>query len=69
MHPHALRHSWASIMAVKGVHRNTLLELGGWRSSVCLDEIYCHISEDHTMEVMATHGLQFKPGPAVDCRK
>lgn len=58
VHPHALRHSWASIHAQKGVPRNTLLYLGGWKSSEVLDEIYCHISPKHAAEMIDLHGIE-----------
>lgn len=60
VHPHALRHTWAARLAMAGVDRRSLMDLGGWTSSSVLDEIYAHASEPHKTELMARMGL----GPA-----
>lgn len=57
VHPHALRHTWATRLATAGVDRRTLMDLGGWTSSSVLDEIYSHAPEDHKVGVMARTGL------------
>lgn len=57
VHPHALRHTWATRLATAGVDRRTLMDLGGWTSSSVLDEIYSHAPEDHKAGVMARTGL------------
>lgn len=57
VHPHALRHTWASRLAMAGVDRRTLMELGGWVSGVMLDEIYAHATDSHKEAVMARMGV------------
>ena len=57
VHPHGLRHTWASRLAMAGVDRRTLMELGGWKEGRMLDEIYAHATDAHMESVMATHGL------------
>ena len=57
IHPHGLRHTWASRLAASGVDRRTLMELGGWKDSRILDEIYSHVSDDHKWSVMASSGV------------
>lgn len=47
IHPHALRHSWASRLATAGVDRPTLMALGGWTSGELLDEVYAHAHTSH----------------------
>ncbi|MCP4920877.1 MAG: tyrosine-type recombinase/integrase, partial [Proteobacteria bacterium] len=42
IHPHALRHTWASRLAMAGVDRQTLMVLGGWKDGRMLDEVYAH---------------------------
>ena len=57
IHPHALRHTWASRLAVAGVDRRTLMELGGWKDGRMLDEVYAHVTDAHLAEVMARMGV------------
>ena len=57
VHPHALRHTWATRLATAGVDRRTLMELGGWSSSAVLDEIYAHAPAAHMAEVMGRMGV------------
>ena len=57
MHPHALRHTWASRLAMAGVDRRTLMELGGWTEGRMLDEVYSHVTDDHMDEVMGKMGI------------
>lgn len=57
IHPHGLRHSWASRLAQAGVYRRTLMDLGGWKTSRLLDEIYSHVTDDHMDEVMSRMGI------------
>ncbi len=46
LHPHALRHTWATRMAVAGVPKAVTMALGGWRSPAVLESVYQHsISE------------------------
>lgn len=55
--PHALRHTWASRLAMAGVDRKALMDLGGWSSGQMLDQVYAHVTSDHLEEVMARSGL------------
>ena len=57
LHPHALRHAWASRMAMAGVDRWTLMELGGWQSGEMLDEIYTHVTSAHMHDAMQGTGV------------
>ena len=57
VHPHALRHTWATRLAMAGVDRRSLMDLGGWTSSSVLDEVYAHATESHKAEVMTRMGL------------
>lgn len=57
VHPHALRHTWASRLAMAGVDRRTLMELGGWKDGRMLDEVYAHVTDDHKADVMARTGV------------
>jgi integrase len=57
VHPHALRHTWASRLAMDGVDRQTLLTVGGWKEGRMLDEIYAHVTDDHVNNVMARAGI------------
>jgi integrase len=57
VHPHALRHTWASRLAVAGIDRRTLMELGGWKDGRMLDEVYAHVTDDHKADVMARTGV------------
>lgn len=57
IHPHGLRHSWTTRLAIAGVDRRTLIELGGWSNGEMLDDIYAHTSDTHKADVMAKSGL------------
>ena len=57
IHPHGLRHTWASRLAMAGVDRKTLMEIGGWASGVMLDAIYAHVTSSHVAEVMSKMGI------------
>lgn len=57
IHPHGLRHTWATRLAMAGVDRRTLMELGGWKEGRMLDEIYAHTTDAHKAEVMARMGI------------
>lgn len=61
IHIHGLRHSWASRLAQSGVDRRTLMEIGGWKSSQMLDEVYSHVSDDHKIDVMSRMGIEADP--------
>jgi integrase len=65
IHPHGLRHTWATRLAMAGVDRRTLMELGGWTDSRMLDEVYAHAPDAHRAQVMARMGIsEVPPGPA-----
>ena len=55
--PHGLRHSWASRLAAEGAPRRSLMELGGWKSSEVLDEIYSHVTDDQLESLMDRMGI------------
>jgi len=57
IHPHGLRHTWASRLAMKGVDRKTLMDVGGWKTGRMLDEVYAHVTSSHAAEVMARMGI------------
>jgi integrase len=57
LHAHALRHAWASRLAMAGVDRWTLMELGGWQSGEMLDQVYTHVTSAHMQEAMARTGV------------
>ncbi len=61
IHPHGLRHTWASRLAVSGVDRKSLMELGGWATGEMLDEVYAHVTSAHTAEVMSRMGIAGSP--------
>lgn len=60
IHPHGLRHTWASRLAIKNVDRKTLMQVGGWVDGRMLDEVYAHVTESHVAEVMARVGIASK---------
>lgn len=62
IHPHGLRHTWASRLAMAGVDRKALMELGGWKEGRMLDEIYAHVTSEHKVEIMARMGLTSSSG-------
>lgn len=57
IHPHGLRHTWATRLAMAGVDRRTLMELGGWKEGRMLDEIYAHTTDAHMADVMSRMGI------------
>jgi integrase len=65
VHPHALRHAWASRLAMEGVDRWTLMSLGGWKDGRVLDEIYAHVTSAHVREAVMRTGIKAKDGPVV----
>ena len=58
VHPHALRHTWASRLAMQGVDRRSLMELGGWTSGAMLDEVYAHVPDQHKARMIAASGVE-----------
>ena len=59
---HVLRHTWASRLAMAGVDRRTLMEVGGWKESRVLDEIYSHVTDEHVADVMSKMGVTSTKG-------
>jgi integrase len=59
--PHALRHTWASRLAMAGVDRKALMDLGGWASGQMLDQVYAHVTPAHLEDVMARSGIGVPP--------
>lgn len=57
IHPHGLRHAWATRLAMSGTDRRSLMELGGWQEGRMLDEIYAHTTSSVKAEIMAKSGL------------
>ncbi|MEZ4318137.1 MAG: site-specific integrase [Myxococcota bacterium] len=57
IHIHGLRHSWASRLASAGVDRRSLMDIGGWKTSQMLDEVYSHVTDDHTADIMSRMGI------------
>jgi integrase len=57
VHPHLFRHAWASRLAMAGVDRKSLQELGGWSDGRMLDEVYAHVTPDHLSAIMARSGI------------
>ncbi len=62
VHPHLFRHAWASRLAMAGVDRKSLQELGGWSDGRMLDEVYAHVTPDHLGAIMARSGIGGKSG-------
>ncbi len=65
VHPHALRHAWASRLAMEGVDRWTLMQLGGWKDGRVLDEIYAHVTSQHVRDAVVRTGVKAKEGLVV----
>jgi len=65
VHPHALRHAWASRLAMEGVDRWSLMQLGGWKDGRVLDEIYAHVTSAHVREAVMRTGIGAKEGAVV----
>jgi len=52
IHPHALRHTWATLAFSAGIDVRAVQELGGWRSPELPLRIYAHVSTQHAREAM-----------------
>lgn len=52
IHPHALRHSWATRMAISGAPRATTQALGGWTSPRVLEAVYQHSTTELEAEAL-----------------
>ncbi len=57
VHPHLLRHAWASRLAMNGVDRKSLQEMGGWEDGRMLDEVYAHVTSPHLKGIMERSGI------------
>jgi integrase len=57
VHPHLLRHAWASRLAMSGVDRKSLQVLGGWSGGRMLDEVYAHVTSPHLKAIMDGAGI------------
>ena len=53
LHPHALRHTWATRMAIGGIPKMVTMSLGGWRTPAVLEKIYQHSVSELEVEAMA----------------
>lgn len=60
LHPHALRHTGATRVALSKVERRTLMAIGGWETGEMLDEVYEHTSDARVAEVLAA--AEVSPG-------
>ncbi len=65
VHPHLLRHAWASRLAMAGVDRKALQEMGGWTDGEMLDRVYAHVTSGHLKTVMAGQGIGRADGGVV----
>ena len=52
LHPHALRHTWATRLAMKGIPRAITMALGGWRSPEILEGIYQHATDSFAADAV-----------------
>ncbi len=57
VNPKMLRHAWASRLAMAGVDRKSLQDLGGWVDGRMLDEVYAHVTPQHLVDIMMAHGI------------
>jgi site-specific recombinase XerD len=48
-----MRHAFATRLAIDGVDRRTLIEIGGWADSSVLDEVYAHTTDAHKESVIS----------------
>lgn len=64
IHPHALRHSWATRLAIAGVPRATTQTLGGWTSPRVLEAVYQHSTTEMEAEALEIASVPLKQGLA-----
>lgn len=63
LHPHALRHTWATRMAVAGVPKAVTMALGGWRSPAVLESVYQHSISELESEAIVKAAVVRRKGP------
>jgi integrase len=63
VHPHALRHSWATLAFSAGMDVRAVQELGGWRSPDMPLRIYAHVSTEHALLAMERFPLGTDQSP------
>lgn len=55
LHPHALRHSWATRAAIAGVPKMVAMAIGGWHDPRTLEKVYQHsVSEVEVQAIQQT---------------
>jgi site-specific recombinase XerD len=57
LHPHQIRHTWASHFRADGGNEGDLMVLGGWRSRVMLDRYGKTAAADRAAEAARRHSL------------
>lgn len=63
LHPHALRHSWATRMAMGGVPKAVTMAIGGWRSPAVLEGVYQHSISGLEAEAVLRVSVPHRPLP------
>ena len=66
IHPHALRHTWATLAFSAGMDVRAVQELGGWKSPEMPLRIYAHVSTEHALEAMKRFPLSTKEAETRD---
>jgi integrase len=67
LHPHALRHSWATRAAIAGVPKMITMAIGGWTDPRTLEKVYQHsVSEE---EISAVHRVSLDVSVDSVCRQ
>lgn len=65
LHPHALRHTGATRLALSGTSRKTLMAIGGWTSGAMLDGIYEHTADSEIARALGVVTQPVLPSPKV----
>lgn len=65
LHVHAMRHTWATGLAVAGVPRALAQKLGGWSSPEMLDQVYEHALTDMEAEAMQAAAVRPTEGRVI----